>query len=79
MNVTGSDLELRCICYVSDQWSPVNPEGKKHYARGFLLQLQYTNESLDKPAGLPELPEVILDKVSLQKICLKFCLMMGWK
>ena len=52
------------MCY-SDQWSPLNPEGKKQYDRNFLLQLQYATESLEKPEGLPKLPEVILDRVSL--------------
>ena len=57
---------VRDFCCFSDQWSPSNPSGKKQYDRGFLLQLQYANECLGKPDGLPELPEVILDKVSAQ-------------
>ena len=48
----------------SDQWSPLNPEGKKHYDRTFLLQLQYSTESIQKPDGLPLLPDVVLDTVS---------------
>ena len=49
--------------YIADQWSPINTEGKKSYDRNFLLQMQYSNESLEKPEGLPKLPDVILDKV----------------
>lgn len=46
-----------------DQWSPLNPEGKRLYDRDFLLSVQYSSESTQKPAGLPDLPEIILDKV----------------
>ena len=49
---------------MTDQWSPLNPEGKMLYDRNFLLQLQYVAESVVKPAGLPKLPDVILDAVS---------------
>jgi translation initiation factor 4G len=48
--------------YPEDQWSPINLEGKKQYDRDFLLQLQFSTESLEKPDGLPKLPDVILDK-----------------
>ena len=34
------------------------------YDRNFLLQLQFVAESIVKPAGLPKLPDVILDAVS---------------
>ena len=51
------------VC-VTDQWSPLNPEGKMQYDRSFLLQLQFVAESIVKPAGLPKLPDVILDTVS---------------
>ena len=40
-------------------------EGKKQYDRDFLLQLQFSNESMEKPDGLPKLPDVILDKVNI--------------
>ncbi|XP_052211936.1 eukaryotic translation initiation factor 4 gamma 1-like isoform X2 [Dreissena polymorpha] len=48
--------------YQEDQWSPLNPEGKKHYDREFLLQFQFDSAAITKPAGLPDLPDVILDK-----------------
>ncbi|XP_065935828.1 eukaryotic translation initiation factor 4 gamma 3 isoform X4 [Magallana gigas] len=48
--------------YKEDQWSPLNPEGKRLYDRDFLLSVQYSSESTQKPAGLPDLPEIILDK-----------------
>jgi|688.fasta_scaffold344625_4 hypothetical protein len=46
----------------TDQWSPVNPEGKKTYDRNFLLELQNNPASQKKPEGLPSL-EVVRDKV----------------
>ncbi|ELU17393.1 hypothetical protein CAPTEDRAFT_19755 [Capitella teleta] len=48
------------VLLVPDQWSPLNLEGKKQYDRAFLLQLQFANESLEKPTNLPGL-DVILD------------------
>ncbi|XP_062567019.1 eukaryotic translation initiation factor 4 gamma 1-like isoform X2 [Saccostrea cucullata] len=54
-------LELK-YKYKEDQWSPLNPEGKRLYDRDFLLSIQYSSESTQKPAGLPDLPEIILDK-----------------
>ncbi|XP_078338114.1 eukaryotic translation initiation factor 4 gamma 1-like isoform X6 [Crassostrea virginica] len=48
--------------YKEDQWSPLNPEGKRLYDRDFLLSIQYSSESTQKPAGLPDLPDIILDK-----------------
>ncbi|XP_074654497.1 eukaryotic translation initiation factor 4 gamma 1-like isoform X3 [Tubulanus polymorphus] len=46
--------------YKEDQWSPLNPEGKRIYDRDFLLSLQGTCKA--KPDGLPRLPDVILEK-----------------
>jgi translation initiation factor 4G len=51
--------------YKEDQWSPLNPDGKKNYDRNFLLQLQYDAESTKKPTGLSHLPDIILDAVSV--------------
>ncbi|GAB1610039.1 eukaryotic translation initiation factor 4 gamma 1-like isoform X1 [Argonauta hians] len=48
--------------YKEDQWSPLHPERKKQYDREFLLNLQFANESRSKPLGLPDLPDVILNK-----------------
>merc|ERR1712071_170303 len=52
--------------YKDDQWSPLNPEGKKTYDRVFLLELQNTPASQKKPLGLPNL-EVVRDKNSVSK------------
>ncbi|XP_046441878.1 eukaryotic translation initiation factor 4 gamma 1-like isoform X2 [Daphnia pulex] len=52
--------------YKDDQWSPVNPEGKKTYDRNFLLELQNNPASQKKPDGLPSL-EVVRDKASTMK------------
>ncbi|GFY73772.1 eukaryotic translation initiation factor 4 gamma 3 [Trichonephila inaurata madagascariensis] len=51
---------LRYI-YNEDQWSPLNPEGKKQYDRNYLLQLRYQSSALHKPSNLPKL-DVIKDK-----------------
>lgn len=40
-------------------------EGKKLYDREFLLQLQYAQKSTTKPKDLPDLPDIILENVSL--------------
>ncbi|GFQ88988.1 eukaryotic translation initiation factor 4 gamma 3 [Trichonephila clavata] len=53
--------------YKEDQWSPLNPEGKKQYDRDFLLQLQSQPMSLCKPMNLPNV-DVIKDKVQIQKL-----------
>lgn len=52
-----------CLYTWTDQWSPLNPEGKKHYDREFLLQFQYESAATSKPAGLPDIPDIVLDKV----------------
>ena len=49
---------------ILDQWSPLNQEGKKAYDRAFLLKLQFAQKSTQKPAGLPNLPELVLENVS---------------
>ncbi|XP_037786202.1 eukaryotic translation initiation factor 4 gamma 1-like isoform X24 [Penaeus monodon] len=46
--------------YKDDQWSPVNPDGKRQYDRRFLLELQNNPLSLKKPESLPNL-EVVRD------------------
>jgi len=55
------------MCFVvdkfSDQWSPLNPEGKKQYDRNFMLQLQFANPSIVKPVGLPPMLDIILNEV----------------
>ncbi|XP_064459583.1 eukaryotic translation initiation factor 4 gamma 3-like isoform X2 [Ornithodoros turicata] len=53
--------------YREDQWSPVNPEGRKMYDRSFLLRLQGEPMSLQKPYGLPNL-DVIKDTVTQHKL-----------
>ena len=64
---TSQPLHLLILLFFTsmnftDQWSPVNPEGKKQYGRDFLLQFQ--PECKDKPDGLPHIPDIVLDKVS---------------
>ena len=55
---------------LSDQWSPLNPEGKKHYDRNFLLQVRFAEESMQKPEGL-QIPDILLDSVSVQDVLQK--------
>ena len=62
-------LTTRLMCSKfspTEQWSPINPEGKKHYDREFLLQFQLAPEAVVKPPGLPEIPDIILDKVGVR-------------
>nr|CAD7458633.1 unnamed protein product [Timema tahoe] len=49
--------------YKDDQWSPVNPDGKKKYERDFLMELQNDPQSKKKPDNLPDL-EVVLNNSS---------------
>jgi translation initiation factor 4G len=60
-NKKARSIELK-YNYREDQWSPLNPEGKKLYDRHFLLDLQYSTESVEKPTGLPNLPDIILNE-----------------
>lgn len=48
--------------YSEDQWSPLNPEGKKQYDRDFMMQLQFADFSVQKPSNLPSLPDIILNE-----------------
>ncbi|XP_074860763.1 eukaryotic translation initiation factor 4 gamma 1 isoform X4 [Carettochelys insculpta] len=50
--------------YKEDQWKPLNPEEKKRYDREFLLGFQFIFASMQKPEGLPQISDVVLDKVS---------------
>jgi len=58
------------IVSVTDQWSPLNPEGKKQYDRNFMLQLRFEPSSVTRPANLPSLPDIILNEVSSLSVCL---------
>ncbi|XP_053379566.1 eukaryotic translation initiation factor 4 gamma 1-like [Mercenaria mercenaria] len=64
-SVDGEDNETKILGlkykYAEGQWSPLNPEGKKHYGREFLLQLQHDYNAIQKPSGLPDIPEIMLD------------------
>jgi len=52
------------VCVSIDQWSPLNPEGKKQYDRNFMLQLRFEPSSVTRPANLPSLPDIILNEVT---------------
>ena len=45
-----------------NQWSPLDPGGKKQYDRNFLLKLQYEPSSITRPVNLPVLPDIILNE-----------------
>ena len=45
-----------------NQWSPLDPGGKKQYDRNFLLKLQYEPSSMTCPVNLPVLPDIILNE-----------------
>ncbi len=48
----------------TEQWKPLNPEEKKKYDREFLLGFQFISASMNKPEGLPQISDVVLDKVA---------------
>ena len=47
-----------------NQWSPLNPGGKKQYDRNFLLKLQYEPSCMTRPVNLPTLPDILLNETS---------------
>jgi len=53
--------------YSENQWSPLNPGGKKQYDRNFLLKLQYERSSMTRPVNLPELPDIILNETTREQ------------
>ncbi|XP_051535237.1 eukaryotic translation initiation factor 4 gamma 1-like isoform X2 [Myxocyprinus asiaticus] len=50
--------------YKAEQWKPLNPEEKKKYDREFLLGFQFISASMNKPEGLPQISDVVLDKAN---------------
>ena len=50
--------------YSEDQWSPLNPGGKKQYDRNFLLKLQYEPLSMTRPVNLAALFDIILNETT---------------
>ena len=50
---------------VIGQWSPANPTGFKKYDREFLLNMKFKTECVVKPKDLPDMPDIVLDSVSL--------------
>jgi len=67
-NVNADDSKAQKLKYdyKEDQWSPLNPEGKKQYDREFLICLQRDPLSLQKPGNLPNM-EIVKDKPNLAK------------
>jgi hypothetical protein len=65
-------LTLLTPRFSTDQWSPVNTDGKRQYDRQFLMQLMSAPLSMEKPANLPQM-EIIKDKqVSKNEIFCSF-------
>ncbi|XP_068137423.1 eukaryotic translation initiation factor 4 gamma 1 isoform X2 [Hyperolius riggenbachi] len=60
-NIQPGDLKYT---YKEDQWKPLNPEEKKSYDREFLLGFQFIVASMQKPEGLPQITDVVLDKAN---------------
>jgi hypothetical protein len=63
--------------YKEDQWSPLNPLGKKQYDREFLMSLQSNPLSLQKPSNLPPMWEIVkvcsvVKNISITKIVNSF-------
>lgn len=51
------------VSAATEQWKPVDTEGKKQYDRDFLLDFQFMPACIQKPEGLPPISDVVLDKV----------------
>ncbi|XP_063772684.1 eukaryotic translation initiation factor 4 gamma 1 isoform X3 [Pseudophryne corroboree] len=60
-NIKPGDQKYK---YKEEQWKPLNPEEKKSYDREFLLGFQYIVASMQKPEGLPQITDVVLDKAN---------------
>ncbi|XP_069830647.1 eukaryotic translation initiation factor 4 gamma 1 isoform X2 [Dendropsophus ebraccatus] len=60
-NIKPGDLKYK---YKEEQWKPLNPEEKKSYDREFLLGFQFIVASMQKPEGLPQITDVVLDKAN---------------
>ncbi|XP_056421627.1 eukaryotic translation initiation factor 4 gamma 1 isoform X2 [Hyla sarda] len=60
-NIKPGDLKYK---YKEEQWKPLNPEEKKSYDRDFLLGFQFIVASMQKPDGLPQITDVVLDKAN---------------
>ncbi|XP_041378119.1 uncharacterized protein LOC121390385 isoform X2 [Gigantopelta aegis] len=65
-NVEKTESVTQKYKYKEDQWSPLNPEGKRQYDRDFLLQIQFTKFCITKPNTLAEIKDVSLDKPYLR-------------
>ncbi|XP_039278675.1 eukaryotic translation initiation factor 4 gamma 1-like [Nilaparvata lugens] len=53
--------------YKDDQWSPLNPEGKKKYDREFLMGLQNDPQATRKPDNLPNIDIVQLEPAAANR------------
>ncbi|OCT78445.1 eukaryotic translation initiation factor 4 gamma, 1 S homeolog isoform X2 [Xenopus laevis] len=60
-NIKPGDVKYK---YKDEQWKPLNPEEKKSYDREFLLGFQFIVASMQKPASLPQITDVVLDKAN---------------
>lgn len=56
-------IKVSLLPLTAEQWKPLNPEEKKRYDREFLLGFQFIFASMQKPEGLPQITDVVLDKV----------------
>uniref|UniRef100_A0A803TAZ0 Eukaryotic translation initiation factor 4 gamma 3 n=1 Tax=Anolis carolinensis TaxID=28377 RepID=A0A803TAZ0_ANOCA len=56
---------------LTEQWKPLNPDGKKQYGREFLLDFQFMPACVQKPEGLPPISDVVLDKINQPKLPLR--------
>ena len=54
-------LHSELTSLISDQWSPINQDGKKQYDRDFLMKLQSDPLSKERPPNLPNL-DIVKDK-----------------
>uniref|UniRef100_A0A8C0BPX0 Eukaryotic translation initiation factor 4 gamma 1 n=1 Tax=Buteo japonicus TaxID=224669 RepID=A0A8C0BPX0_9AVES len=57
-------IRVSLLSPTAEQWKPLNPEEKKRYDREFLLGFQFIFASMQKPEGLPQITDVVLDKAN---------------
>lgn len=72
-------IRVSLLVPTAEQWKPLNPEEKKRYDREFLLGFQFIFASMQKPEGLPQITDVVLDKVGAALEIGELWVVVGWE
>ncbi|XP_071454383.1 eukaryotic translation initiation factor 4 gamma 1-like [Hetaerina americana] len=65
-NASENKMKFNKDMYKDDQWSPMNPQGKKKYERDFLMHFRNDPQSMKKPENLPDIEIVLKDSRNRQ-------------